>query len=64
MFTHAGRNINTWTEGNESPSNVGWQSPTYEWGRMYLAIRQANIAIKKLPNSTFADKTFERSVIG
>lgn len=64
MFTHAGRNINTWTEGNESPSNVGWQSPTYEWGRMYLAIRQANIAIKELPNSTFADKTLKDQLLG
>ncbi len=23
MFTHAGRNINTFTEGSESPSNLG-----------------------------------------
>jgi len=26
MFTHAGRNINTFTEGSESPSNVAWKS--------------------------------------
>ncbi|HYC87319.1 MAG TPA: RagB/SusD family nutrient uptake outer membrane protein, partial [Chryseosolibacter sp.] len=24
MFTHAGRNINTFTEGSESPSNIAW----------------------------------------
>lgn len=28
MFTHAGRNINTFTEGSESPSNVAWLSGT------------------------------------
>src|SRR5687768_858122 len=28
MFTHAGRNINTVTEGSESSSNLGWMSRT------------------------------------
>ena len=28
MFTHAGRNINTFNEGSESPSNMSWQSAT------------------------------------
>jgi starch-binding outer membrane protein, SusD/RagB family len=55
MFTHSGRNINTFTEGSESPSNLAWLSPTYEWGRMYEAIRAANIAISNLPTSTFTD---------
>lgn len=64
MFTHAGRNINTFTEGNESPSNVAWQSPTYEWGRMYLAIRQANVAIDRLPNATFTDKDLKDRLLG
>ncbi len=48
MFTHAGRNINTFTEGSETPSNMAWQSSTYEWGTMYSAIRQANTAIENL----------------
>src|SRR5687767_5908128 len=58
MFTHAGRNINTFTEAAESPSNVAWMSGTYEWNNMYLAIREANIAISELPEATFtnADK--------
>ncbi|HEY8935060.1 MAG TPA: RagB/SusD family nutrient uptake outer membrane protein [Cyclobacteriaceae bacterium] len=55
MFTHAGRNINTFTEGTETPSNLAWTSSTYEWGAMYNAIRAANTAITKLPNSTFTD---------
>ncbi len=64
MFTHAGRNINTWTEGNESPSNVAWVSSTYEWGRMYLAIRQANTAIERLPTSTIADNSLKDRLLG
>src|SRR5882672_6745084 len=55
MFTHAGRNINTFNEGSETPSNLAWVSPTYQWDNMYLAIRKANIAIAKLPASTFND---------
>lgn len=53
MFTHAGRNINTFTEGTESASNVAWISSTYEWSNMYAAIRASNIAITNLPEATF-----------
>lgn len=55
MFTHAGRSINTFTEGTESPSNIAWTSGTYEWGRMFEAIRAANTAIANLPSSEFTD---------
>lgn len=54
MFTHAGRNINTFTEGSETPGNLAWKSPTYEWGRMYLAIRQANIALENIGKATWS----------
>ena len=64
MFTHAGRNINTFNEGSESPSNLAWRSDTYEWGRMYLAIRQANIALASLPTSTFDNPTLRDRLIG
>lgn len=64
MFTHAGRNINTFTEGTETPGNLAWFSDTYEWGRMYKAIREANIAIANLPNATFADKTLRDKLLG
>lgn len=64
MFTHAGRNINTFTEGSENPTNLAWFSPTYEWGRMYLAIRQANVAISRLPTSTFADDELRERLTG
>ncbi len=64
MFTHAGRNINTFTEGNESPGGLAWISPTYEWGTMYLAIRQANIALANLPTATFADTELRDRLIG
>jgi hypothetical protein len=64
MFTHAGRNINTFMEASESPSNVAWQSDTYEWGKMYLAIRQANVALENLPKATFADTKLRDKLIG
>ncbi|MCB0854230.1 MAG: RagB/SusD family nutrient uptake outer membrane protein, partial [Bacteroidetes bacterium] len=64
MFTHAGRNINTFTEGSESPSNLAWFSNTYEWGNMFLAIRQANIAIQRLPDATFDNDELKERLLG
>ena len=64
MFTHSGRNINTFTEAAESPDNIAWQSPTYEWGRMYLAIRQANVALENLPKATFVDAKLNAKLTG
>jgi hypothetical protein len=53
MFTHAGRQIEVFTQGSETASSLAWTSPTYEWGTMYAAIRAANIAIQNLPEATF-----------
>ncbi|AFK01887.1 RagB/SusD domain-containing protein [Emticicia oligotrophica DSM 17448] len=64
MFTHAGRNINTFTEGTESPNNLAWESDTYKWSTMYLAIRQANVAIENLPKATFSDATLKEKLLG
>ncbi len=64
MFTHAGRNINTFTEGAESPGALAWVSDTYGWDNMYLAIRQANVAIENLPNSTFSDQELKDMLMG
>jgi starch-binding outer membrane protein, SusD/RagB family len=64
MFTHSGRNINTFTEGSESPANVAWQSGTYEWGNMYLAIRQANVGLENLPKATFTDTKLKEKLTG
>ena len=64
MFTHSGRNINTWTEATETPANVAWVSSTYEWGRMYLAIRQANVALENLPKASFTDAALKAKLTG
>lgn len=64
MFTHAGRGINTFTEGNESPANLAWFSSTYNWDNMYLAIRQANVAIARLPTATFTDTNLKDRLLG
>lgn len=64
MFTHAGRNIDPFTQGAESPANLAWMSPTYEWNSMYLAIRKANVAIENLPNSTFDDDDLRDRLLG
>lgn len=64
MFTHAGRNINTFTEGSENASNLAWFSPTYEWDDMYLAIRQTNVALDRLPTSTFDNTELRDRLMG
>lgn len=64
MFTHAGRNINTFNEGSESPSSLSWKSSTYEWGTMYSAIRQANVAIQNIPEATFDDQDLKDQLMG
>ncbi len=64
MFTHAGRNINTFTQGSETASNLAWISGTYGWKQMYEAIRRANIAIENLPNATFADQVLRDRLLG
>ncbi len=64
MFTHAGRNIENFTQGSESPSNPAWFSNTYAWASMYSAIRAANVAIKELPTSTFSDDVLRERLMG
>lgn len=64
FFTHAGRNINTFNEGSESPSNIAWTSGTYAWRNMYSAIRQANVAIANLPEATFEDQNLKDMLMG
>ncbi|MDG1652439.1 MAG: RagB/SusD family nutrient uptake outer membrane protein [Flavobacteriaceae bacterium] len=64
LFTHAGRNINTFNEGSESPSNLAWTSGTYSWRNMYSAIRQANLAISNLPEATFDSQTMKDQLMG
>ncbi|MCH1431800.1 MAG: RagB/SusD family nutrient uptake outer membrane protein [Flavobacteriaceae bacterium] len=64
FFTHAGRNINTFNEGSESPSNIAWTSSTYAWSNMYSAIRQSNVAIANLPEATFEDQNLKDKLMG
>lgn len=64
MFTHAGRNINTFTQGTETASSIAWISPTYGWDRMYFAIREANVAIDRLPTSTFNNDLLRDKLLG
>ena len=64
MFTHAGRNINTFTQGTENASSLAWVSDTYGWNSMYKAIRNANIAIANLPTATFSDAVVKDKLLG
>jgi hypothetical protein len=64
LFTHAGRSIAAFNEGDESPSNLTKFSSTYYWNDMYLAIRQANTAIQRLPTSTFPDDELRDRLLG
>ena len=43
---------------------LAWISPTYGWDRMYLAIREANVAIDRLPTSTFTDTVLRDKLLG
>ncbi len=63
MFTHAGRPIPPLNEGTESPTNLAFMSPTYNWDDMYLAIREANIALTELPDATI-DEGVKEQLIG
>lgn len=60
MFTHAGRPIPPLNEGTESPENLAYMSPTYNWDDMYLAIREANIALQELPNASIDQNVKDR----
>ena len=64
LFTHSGRGINTFNEGNETPQNMAWTSGTYAWGNMYSAIRQANLALAKLPDATFDNQSMKDKLMG
>lgn len=64
MFTHAGRGIDVITEATISPSNLGNTRVLPQWGEMYLAIRNANTAIERLPTSTFEDDELRDRLLG
>lgn len=64
VFTHAGRGINIVNEGTLNPSNLGWQSGTYEWTSMYNNIRTANVALESLPTATFGNPTLNNRLRG
>ena len=64
MFTHSGRPIPPFNQGTETASSLAFISPTYGWDNMYLAIRQANTAIDRLPTATFPDAVLKDKLLG
>ncbi len=64
MFTHAGRGYDVWNGGTANPTNLGKMSDTFNWNRMYLAIRNTNVAIQELPTSTFEDDVLRDRLMG
>ena len=64
MFTHSGRGINVITEGTLSASSTGNTVIIPQWNELYLAVREANVAIKQLPESTFDDVTLKDRLLG
>jgi len=64
MFTHAGRGINVITEATLSPTNLGNTRIVPQWGELYAAIRQANVALDRLPSSTFNDDDLRERLTG
>ena len=63
LFTH-GRAYKITTEGVEEPSNMGWFNDTFRWENLWEAIRQANVALQELPESTFDDDELRERLIG
>jgi len=64
VFTHAGRGINTITEGTLNPSNLGWVNRSYDWNVMYRRIRAANSALENLVIATFDDNDLKDRLRG
>ncbi len=60
IFTHQGRGINVFNQGNLNPSNPGLVSTPTEWSFLYTQIRRANIALESLPTATLPVATRER----
>jgi starch-binding outer membrane protein, SusD/RagB family len=64
VFVHPGRGINVINEGTLSPSNLGWQDGTYEWGTMYNYIRPCNLTLENLAKAGFNDQTLNDRLRG
>lgn len=64
MFTHSGRGINVINEGTLSATSTGNTNIIPQWNDMYLAIRQANIAIQQLPEASFDDAELKERLLG
>ncbi|NAS10779.1 RagB/SusD family nutrient uptake outer membrane protein [Poritiphilus flavus] len=64
MFTHSGRGINVITEGTLSDAGTGNNRIVPQWDELFLAVRQANIAIQELPESTFNDSDLRDRLLG
>ncbi len=64
MFTHSGRGINVITEGSLSAAGTGNDRIIPQWNELFLAVRQANIAIKELPESTFDNEPVRDRLLG
>lgn len=64
MFTHSGRGIEVITEGTLSESGTGNNRIIPQWNEMFSAIRQANVAVQELPQSTFDDAELKDRLLG
>lgn len=64
MFTHSGRGIQVITEGTLSESGTGNTVIIPQWNELFSAIRQANVAVQELPESTFTDTELKDRLLG
>ncbi|GAB5474829.1 MAG: RagB/SusD family nutrient uptake outer membrane protein [Maribacter sp.] len=64
MFTHSGRDINFITEGTLSAAGGFNTRIVPQWNDLFLAVRQANVAIEQLPEATFDDNEAKDRLIG
>jgi len=64
MFTHSGRGINVITEGTLSAAGTGNNRIVPQWNDLFLAIRQANVALQQLPDATFDNAELKERLMG
>lgn len=64
MFTHSGRGINVITEGTLSAAGTGNNRIVPQWNDLFLAIRQANVALQQLPEATFDNAELKERLMG
>lgn len=64
IFTHTGRGINTINESRANSADTGWINNTWDWNNLYGYIRDVNLAISNLSETTIDDANLIDRLMG